>query len=149
VKHRVTFAYNLVQNNTEINHKSTQDIWQMPMPINLDSSGLHCSSRTLVLNRCNEEYSHVTQMIQENMLPESLGLCLATLTLPVALDLSASFTLPAALDPSASSCCRPIGPTYVVGPWTLEYRKKKRRRFLITEKLIMRLNGLEKKYRGV
>ena len=32
-------------------------------------------------------------------------------------------------------CRRPIGPTYVVGPWTHEYRKKKRRRFLITEKL--------------
>ncbi len=46
-------------------------------------------------------------------------------------------------------CCRPIGPTYIVGPWTLKYRKKKRRRFLITEKLIMRLSGLEKKYRGV
>jgi hypothetical protein len=103
VKHRVTFPYDLVQNNTEINHKSTQDIWQMPMPINLDSSGLHCSSRTLVMNRCDEVYSHVAQMIQENMLPEGLGLCLATPTLPAALDLSASFTLPAALDPSASS----------------------------------------------
>ncbi len=33
------------------------------------------------------------------------------------------------------ACCRPIGPIYVVGPWTHEYRKKKRRRFLITEKL--------------
>ncbi len=33
-------------------------------------------------------------------------------------------------------CRRPIGPTYVVGPWTHEYRKKKRRRFLITEKNI-------------
>ncbi len=32
-------------------------------------------------------------------------------------------------------CRRPIGPTYDVGPWTHEYRKKKRRRFLITEKL--------------
>ncbi len=27
VKHRVTFADNLVQNDTEINHKSIQDIW--------------------------------------------------------------------------------------------------------------------------
>jgi hypothetical protein len=42
-------------------------------------------------------------MIQENMLPAGLGLRLATITLPAALDLSASFTLPAALDPSASS----------------------------------------------
>ena len=48
-----------------------------------------------------------------------------------------------------SKCCRPISPIYVVGPWTHEYRKKKRRRFLITEKLFMRLSGLEKKYRGV
>ncbi len=32
-------------------------------------------------------------------------------------------------------CRRPIGPTYVVGPWTHEYRKKKQHRFLITEKL--------------
>ena len=35
----------------------------------------------------------------------------------------------------AEVCRRPIGPTYVVGPWTHEYRKKKRCRFLITEKL--------------
>jgi hypothetical protein len=54
VMHRVTFADNLLLNDTEINHKSTQDIWQMPTPINLDSSGLRCSSRTLVLNRCDE-----------------------------------------------------------------------------------------------
>ena len=32
-------------------------------------------------------------------------------------------------------CRKPIGPTYVVGPWMHEYRKKKWRRFLITEKL--------------
>jgi hypothetical protein len=103
VTHRVTFADNLVQNDMEINHKITQDIWQMPSPINLDSSGLRHSSRTLVLNRHNEVYSHVTQMIQENMLPAGLGLHLATPTLPVALDPSASFTLPVALDPSSSS----------------------------------------------
>ncbi len=87
----------------EINHESNQNIWQMPMPINLDSSGLRCSSRTLVLNRRNEVYSHVTQMIQENMLPAGLGLHLATPTLSTALDPLASFTLPAALDPLASS----------------------------------------------
>ncbi len=40
-----------------------------------------------------------------------------------------------ACDCSIGHCRRPIGPTYVVGPWTHEYRKKKRRRFLITEKL--------------
>ncbi len=50
VKHRVTFADDLVQNEMEINHKSTQDVWQMPMPINLDSSGLCHSSMTSVLN---------------------------------------------------------------------------------------------------
>ncbi len=99
MKHRVTFADNLVQNDTEINHKSTQNIWQMPTPINLDSSGLHCSSRTLVLNRHNEVYSHVTQMIQENMLPAGLGLHLVTPTLSTTLDPLASSTLPAALDP--------------------------------------------------
>ncbi len=32
-------------------------------------------------------------------------------------------------------CRMPTGPTYVVGPWTHKYRKKKWRRFLITEKL--------------
>jgi hypothetical protein len=73
------------------------------MSINLDSSGLRCSSRTLVLNRRNEVYSHVTQMVQENKLPAGLGLHLATPTLSTALDLLASFILPAALDPSAGS----------------------------------------------
>jgi hypothetical protein len=101
--HKVTFADDLVQNDTEIYHKNTQNIWQMPMPINLDSSGLCRSSRTLVLNRRNEVYSHVTQMIQENMLPAGLGLHLATPTLSTALDPLANFTLPVALDPSASS----------------------------------------------
>jgi hypothetical protein len=114
VEHRVTFADNFVQNDTEINCKSAQDAWQIPTPINLDSSGLCCSSRTLVLNRRDKIYSHVTQMIQENMLPAGLGLRLATPTLPaapdppaistmpVAFDLSASFITPAALDPSAN-----------------------------------------------
>jgi hypothetical protein len=41
VKHRVTFADNLVQNDMDINHKTTQDIWQMPTPIILDSNRLH------------------------------------------------------------------------------------------------------------
>jgi hypothetical protein len=102
VKHRVTFSDELVQNDMEINHNSAQDVWQMPTPINLDSSGLRQSSRTLVLNRRDMIYSHATQMIQETMLPAGLGLRLVTPTLPVALDPSASFTLPAALDPSAS-----------------------------------------------
>jgi hypothetical protein len=101
--HIVTFADDLVQNDMEINQESTQDIWQMPMPINLDSSGFRRSSRTLVVIRCNEEYSHVTQMIQENKLSAGLGLRLATPTLPAALDPSTSSTLPAALDPSARS----------------------------------------------
>ncbi len=103
VKHRVTFADNCVQNDTKIIHESTKNTWPMPMPINLDSSGLCCSSRTLVLNRHNEVYSHVTQMIQENMLPAGLGLRLATPTLSTALDSPASFTLPVAFDPLASS----------------------------------------------
>jgi hypothetical protein len=103
VKHRVTFADDFVQNDMKINLKSTQDVWQMPMPFNLDSSGLCCSSRTLVLNRHNDVYYHVTQMIQENMLPACLSLCLATPTLPVALDSSASSILPVGLDLSASS----------------------------------------------
>ncbi len=60
VEHRVTFADELVQNDMEINPDSAQDIWQMPTPINLDSSGLSQSSRTLVLNRRNMIYSHAT-----------------------------------------------------------------------------------------
>ncbi len=40
VKHRVTFADELVQNDMEINRNNAQNVWQMPMPINLDSSGL-------------------------------------------------------------------------------------------------------------
>jgi hypothetical protein len=33
-------------------------IWQMPTPIDLDSSGLRCSSRTEVMKRCDKVYSN-------------------------------------------------------------------------------------------
>ncbi len=73
MKHRVTFADKMVQNDTEINRNSAQDVWQMPTAINLDSNGLRQSSRTLVLNRQDMIYSHATRMIQETMLPAGLA----------------------------------------------------------------------------
>jgi hypothetical protein len=45
---------------------SSQNQWQMPTPINLDSSGLHCSSRPEVLNRHGKVYSNRTPFINQN-----------------------------------------------------------------------------------
>ena len=103
------FANDIQNETTEINRVSAQDVWQMPTPINLDSSGLRWSSRTLVLNRRDKIYSHTTQMIQEDILPASLGLRLAKPTLPMALDpLGSSTTLPVAFDPLGSSTTLPM-----------------------------------------
>jgi hypothetical protein len=43
-------------------------MWQMPPPINLDSSGLCCSSQTEVLKQRNKVYSHTTQAHQASPL---------------------------------------------------------------------------------
>ncbi len=46
---------------------SSQNLWHMPTPINLDSSGLHCSSRTPVLNRRGKVYSNTTFLTNQNL----------------------------------------------------------------------------------
>ena len=66
-QHHVTFADEVAQNDTDIVRQQpiveiTPNSWQMPIPINLDSSGLHCSSRPSVLNRRDKVYSNATQM---------------------------------------------------------------------------------------
>jgi hypothetical protein len=38
-------------NNPTAASNSSQNLWHLPTPINFDSSGLHCSSRTEVLCR--------------------------------------------------------------------------------------------------
>jgi hypothetical protein len=52
----------------------------MPTPINLDSSGLRCSSRTEVLGRCGLVYSNTTLMDQDESLtsPQTARLRLAS-----------------------------------------------------------------------
>jgi hypothetical protein len=43
----------------------------MPTPINLDSSGLRCSSRTEVLGRCGKVYSNMTTLMDHDDRPTS------------------------------------------------------------------------------
>ncbi len=69
-QHHVTFADEVAQNDTEIIcqqpiPETTPNSWQMPIPINLDSSGLCHSSRPSVLNRCKKVYSNAMQMTQD------------------------------------------------------------------------------------
>ncbi len=47
---------------------SSQNLWHMPTPINLDSSGLHCFSRTEVLNRRGKVYSNTTTLMNQDAL---------------------------------------------------------------------------------
>ncbi len=100
-QHHVTFADEVTQNDTDIVcqqpiAETTPNSWQVPIPINLDSSGLYCSSRPSVLNRCDKVYSNAMQMTQDKLLPAGLGLRSANSPLPVGLGLrSANSPLPA------------------------------------------------------
>ena len=49
-------------NNPITASDSSQNLWHMPTPINLDSSGLNCSSRTEFMNRRGKVYSD-TQLL--------------------------------------------------------------------------------------
>jgi hypothetical protein len=60
--------------NEEINNPtafsdSSQNLWHMPTPINLDSSGLRCSSRTEVLGRRGKVYSNTTTLMDHDKRP--------------------------------------------------------------------------------
>jgi hypothetical protein len=62
----------------EINHpiataNDNSQIWQMPSPINLDSSELCCSSRTEVMKRRDKVYSNTTTLTNQ-----TAHLCLAS-----------------------------------------------------------------------
>jgi hypothetical protein len=62
--------------NEEINNPtaisdSSQNLWHMPTLINLDSSGLRCSSRTEVLGRHGKVYSNTTTLMDHDKRPTS------------------------------------------------------------------------------
>ncbi len=63
----------------EINYPIAASNSSQPTPINLDSSGLRCSSRTEVLNRCDLVYSDTTLMDHDEHLtsPQTAHLHLA------------------------------------------------------------------------
>jgi hypothetical protein len=70
---RVSFSDAPVRNEQEIVSKpasitNSHNSWQMPSAINLDSSGLRCSSRTEILKRRDKVYSHTTQVYQDSPL---------------------------------------------------------------------------------
>jgi hypothetical protein len=53
-------------NNPIAASNSSQNLWHMPTPINLDSSGLRCPSRTEVLNRRGKAYSNTTTLMNQD-----------------------------------------------------------------------------------
>ncbi len=53
-------------NNPVAASDSSQNLWHMPKPINLDSSGLHCSLGTEVVNRCGKVYSNTTTPMNQD-----------------------------------------------------------------------------------
>jgi hypothetical protein len=53
-------------NNPIAASDSSQNLWHMPTPINLDSSGLHCSSRTEGPNRHGKAYSNTTTLMNQD-----------------------------------------------------------------------------------
>jgi hypothetical protein len=59
-------------NNPTAASDSFQNLWHMPTPINLDSSGLRCSSRTEVLGRRGKVYSNTTTLMDHEEHPTSL-----------------------------------------------------------------------------
>ena len=70
---RVSFLDKPVQIEQEINYTpatntNSQNLWQMPSAINLDSSGLRCSSRAEVLKHQDKVYSHTTEVGQDSSL---------------------------------------------------------------------------------
>jgi hypothetical protein len=91
-QHHITFADEVTQNDTDVVCQqpiveTIPNSWQIPIPINLDSSGLRCSSRPSFLNRRNKVYSNATQMTQDELLPAGLGLRSANCPLPAGLGL--------------------------------------------------------------
>jgi hypothetical protein len=73
---RVSFLDKPVQIEQEINYTpatntNSQNLWQIPSAINLDSSGLRCSSQTKVLKHWDKVYLHTTQVDQDYPLRSS------------------------------------------------------------------------------
>jgi hypothetical protein len=49
-------------NPPQATNTNSQNMWQMPQSVNLDTSGLRHSSRTEVLNRCDKVYSNMATL---------------------------------------------------------------------------------------
>ncbi len=77
---RVSFLDAPVQNEQEIistsaTNTNSQNLWQMPSAINLDSSGLRCSSQAEVLKGRDKVYSHTTEVGQGSSLHSASKRC--------------------------------------------------------------------------
>jgi hypothetical protein len=77
---RVSFSDAPVRNEQEIistsaSNTNSHTSWQMPSAINLDSSGLRCSSRAEVLKHRDKVYSHTTQVDQGSLLHSATKRC--------------------------------------------------------------------------
>jgi hypothetical protein len=68
-------------NNPTAASDSSKNQWHMPTPINLNSSGLRCSSRTEVLSRRGLVYSNTTLMDRDKGLTSPRGLVYSNTTL--------------------------------------------------------------------
>jgi hypothetical protein len=68
-------------NNPTAASDNSKNQWHMPTPINLDSSGLCCSSRTEVLSRCGLVYFNTTLMDGDKVLTSPRGLVYSNTTL--------------------------------------------------------------------
>ncbi len=66
-KKRVSFSDKPEPVEIEINppqatNTNSQNMWHMPQSVNLDTSGLRCSSITEILNRCGQVYSNTSTL---------------------------------------------------------------------------------------
>ncbi len=67
---------NEIQSNSPDSYTTQQDEWQIPDNINLDSSGLRCSTGSAVLGRPNKVYSHSTTSLKTQVKRSSTKACL-------------------------------------------------------------------------
>ncbi len=81
-------------NSTPATNTNSQNLWQMPSAINLDSSSLHCSSRTEVLKHRDKVYSHTTQANQASPLRTASKQCFKSALVLFSSICSAGYGLP-------------------------------------------------------
>jgi hypothetical protein len=61
--------------STSVTNTNSQNLWQIPSAINLNSSGLRCSSRAEVLKCRDKVYSHTIQVGQDSSLQSASKQC--------------------------------------------------------------------------